>query len=204
MDAMDKIRKYNIRRALPDAKKTALLVIDMQKNFAWAAGDIVRAVRRIVDTCRKREIPVIFSRHGHQHPERDGGMIERWWGHLLEYGSDPWRFLDDIQPRPDETIIEKNRYSAFHGTDLDGRLRALGIEDLVITGVLTNCCCETTARDGFMLDYRIFFVADATAAADEELHTASLINLAYGFAHVISSEELENHLSGSHREPTSR
>ena len=195
MNAMEKVRKYNIRKALPDPKKSALLVIDMQKNFAWAANDIVSTILGLIDVSRAQGIPVVFSRHGHLHPDREGGMLELWWGHLLEYGSEAWRFLDEIQPLSGEVIIEKNRYSAFHATDLDERLRSQGIEDLIITGVLTNCCCETTARDGFIRDYRVFFLSDATAAADEELHAASLMNLAYGFAYVISSEELLRHLS---------
>ena len=68
--------------------------------------------------------------------------------------------------------------------------RSKEIRVIFITGVMTNCCCETTARDGFVRDYRVFFVSDATATTDKELHLASLKNLCYGFAHVLSTEEL--------------
>jgi nicotinamidase-related amidase len=63
----------------------------------------------------------------------------------------------------EDIIIDKNRYSAFWRTGLDEFLRSKNVEDVVIAGVLTNCCCETTARDAFMRDYRVFFVSDATA-----------------------------------------
>jgi isochorismate hydrolase len=92
-------------------------------------------------------------------------------------------------------LNEINRYSVFQGTDLEERLRSGEIEELIITGVMTNCCCETTARDAFVKDFRVFFVSDATATANDELHIASLKNLAYGFAHIISTEQLCRHLS---------
>jgi isochorismate hydrolase len=73
---------------------------------------------------------------------------------------------------------------------LDEWLHNNGVEDLIITGVLTNCCCETTARDAFVRDYRVFFVADATATVNEELHLSSLMNLAFGFAYIAQTQEL--------------
>ncbi len=98
-----------------------------------------------------------------------------------------------------EAILDKNRYSAFFGTDLDKRLRVEGVEDLLICGVMTNCCCETTARDAFVRDYRVFFVADATATANEELHLSSLKNLAYGFAYIVNTKHICQRFSYSQR-----
>ena len=121
-------------------------------------------------------------------------MLSKWWGDCIQYGSREWELIKGLAPLDKDDLIDKNRYSAFFGTELDERLRSRGIEELIITGVMTNCCCETTARDGFVRDYRIFFVSDATATADEELHLASLKNLAYGFAHVVSTEELCGHI----------
>jgi len=69
-------------------------------------------------------------------------------------------------------------------------LRDLGVQELIVTGVLTNCCCENTAREAFDLDYRVFFASDGTAAANEELHLSTLRNLAFGFAYVQSSDQL--------------
>jgi isochorismate hydrolase len=98
--------------------------------------------------------------------------------------------MPGFEPRKDDLLIDKNRYSAFFNTGLDETLRSEGIEELIITGVMTNCCCETTARDGFVRDYRIFFISDATATANDDLHIATLKNLAYAFAHVMNSGQM--------------
>ena len=74
-------------------------------------------------------------------------------------------------------------------------LRGMEVTDLVIVGVLTNCCCESTARDGFFRDFRVFFLADATAASEPEFHVASLKNLAYAFAYVTTTDAILTQLS---------
>ena len=69
-------------------------------------------------------------------------------------------------------------------------LRCLKVEDVVVAGVMTNLCCESTARDAYFRDYRIFVPADGTGTITEEMHLASLLNLAFGFAFVTTSDEL--------------
>lgn len=69
-------------------------------------------------------------------------------------------------------------------------LRCLGVSDVIITGVMTNLCCESTARDAYFRDYRVFFVMDGTGTVDEELHLATLKNLAFGFAYVTDTEQI--------------
>jgi len=187
---LTQIKDYNIRRAWPTPGKTALLVIDMQRYFNSVAQPIVNNVFSIIEFFRENKGKIFFTRHGHRDPETDGGMLARWWGDLILHGSEEWELIDVLPMQTGDTIIDKNRYSAFFGTDLDGLLKNAGIDDLIVTGVLTNCCCETTARDAFMRDYRVFFVADATAAPTEELHLASLKNLAYGFAYIVNTEDL--------------
>ncbi|MBN1636074.1 MAG: isochorismatase family protein, partial [Deltaproteobacteria bacterium] len=93
-----------------------------------------------------------------------------------------------------EIIIDKNRYSAFYETPLDEIFAENGVDEIIICGVLTNCCCETTARDAYVRDYRVFFVADATATINEDLHISSLKNLAYGFAHIVDTRVLCEYL----------
>jgi nicotinamidase-related amidase len=93
--------------------------------------------------------------------------------------------------------IPKKRYSAFFGTDLDKVLRSRGIRDLIISGVMTNLCCETTARDAFMKDYRVFFLIDGTATRRSELHLATLKNLGFGFAYLLTCDELIQKLKAS-------
>jgi len=86
--------------------------------------------------------------------------------------------------------VFKHRYSAFYNTDLETILRCLKVEDVVITGIMTNMCCESTARGAYYRDYRVFFPADGTGSVIEEMHVASLLNLAFGFASVTTCESL--------------
>jgi len=184
------IKDYAFRQAWPAIEKTALLVIDMQIFFSRLSQPIVGNVISLIDTCRAGNIEIFFTRHCHRNPRKDGGMLGKWWQDLILYGSVEWELINELTVYLRDTIVDKHRYSAFFNTDLDKDLKAHGVEDLVICGVMTNCCCETTARDAFVRDYRVFFVADATAAPNEELHVASLKNLAYGFAYIIDTKAL--------------
>jgi len=191
---LGKIKDYNIRQEMPTPDKTAMLVVDMQRYFKELSEPILKNVLSLIETCRKRGVSIIFTRHGHRDPSRDGGMLRQWWDELIIYGTKEWELIEELNPAEAEPIIDKNRYSAFFNTSLNDKLRSMEVEDLIISGVMTNCCCETTARDAFVRDYRVFFVADATATADEELHLASLKNLAYGFAYIVNTKDLCKHL----------
>jgi len=193
-DWLSLIADWNVRRALPAADRCALLVIDMQQHFRATAAGILDNLAGLVRICRQRGLPVFFTRHGHQDPAVDGGMLGVWWSDLIRRGSPQWELIPELAPVDPGSVIDKNRYSAFAGTDLEKRLKSAGVEDVIITGVLTNCCCETTAREAFVRDYRVFFVADATATVSRELHLASLKNLAFGFAYVVSTARLLQHL----------
>lgn len=194
-DYLNEINQYNIRQAWPKPGRCALLVIDMQQYFLSMATPILGNVLSIIETCRSKGVRIIFTRHGHKDVSEDGGMLAEWWGDLIEYGSKDWELIKSLEPPDTDGIIDKNRYSVFNGTGLDDSLKSRKIDELIITGVMTNCCCETTARDAFVRDYRVFFVSDATATVNDELHIASLKNLAFGFAHILSTEQLCHYLS---------
>ncbi len=187
-DDLSQIATYNIRKAKPTPDKTALLVIDMQKYFGTIAKPILAKVISLISACRRQGIKVLYTRHGHKR-KNDGSMLSKWWGELIMYGSEEWELIDGLNAAP-EDIIDKNRYNAFHETDLEQRLRDAGIEDIIISGVMTNCCVETTARSAFDHDYGVFIVADACAAANDELHMATLKNLAYGFAYIVDTKRM--------------
>ena len=194
-DYLNEINQYNIRRVWPKPDRCALLVIDMQQYFLSMAAPILGNVMSVIKACKSKGVKIIFSRHGHRDISKDGGMLKKWWGDLIDYGSKDWKLIDFLKPTGTDVIVDKNRYSVFQGTGLEERLKSGEIEELIITGVMTNCCCETTARDAFVKDFRVFFVSDATATVNDELHIASLKNLAYGFAHIISTEQLCGYLS---------
>lgn len=187
---LTEIDKYNVRTAKPDPALCALLIVDMQEYFRPIALSVADKVSHVLAACRSRSVPVFYTRHGHKDISVDGGMIYQWWGQSVTYGAGEWQIMQEVAPKERDTVLDKRRYSAFRGTGLDGILRDLGVTELIVTGVLTNCCCENTAREAFDLDYRVFFASDATAAANEELHLSSLRNLAFGFAYVLSSRQL--------------
>ena len=92
------------------------------------------------------------------------------------------------------SIIPATSYSALYNTDLETVLRCLKVEDVVVSGIMTNLCCESTARDAYYRDYRVFFPADGTGSVSEEMHMASLLNLAFGFAHVTTADAIAGQL----------
>jgi ureidoacrylate peracid hydrolase len=101
---------------------------------------------------------------------------------LLVYG---------VAPEPGDPLVTKHRYSAFINTDLDLILRAQGIKSLILTGVATNGCVESTARDGFMLDYYVVFVDDCSAtSAGPGPHAGTLANIGRGFGEVVKAADL--------------
>ena len=96
----------------------------------------------------------------------------------------------DVAPLPDEPVVVKHRYSAFINTRLDSILRTLKVENLIMTGVSTNVCVESTARHGYMLDYNIVFLADCTAAYSQEEHEGALYNMRSHFGVVATSDDV--------------
>ncbi|MHC4600586.1 MAG: isochorismatase family protein [Planctomycetota bacterium] len=195
-ELLKRVPEAGLRKAALASEKAALLVVDMQEHFRAMAEPILGGLVSLIRAFRERGRPVIYTQHGHEDPEKDGGRLGEWWGDLILKGSPDASLLPEIDRRPDETIVPKNRYSAFHGTDLEDRLRRSSISDLVVAGVMTNLCAETTARDAFVRDFRVFFLADGTATASEPLHTASLRNLAFGFAYVVTCKEVAKELRG--------
>jgi nicotinamidase-related amidase len=113
-------------------------------------------------------------------------VLGRWWTDLIIKGSDHAQLIPELKVREEDYIIPKSTYSAFHKTSLEEKLRSLEVTDLVIGGVMTNLCCETTARDAFIRDFRVFFLADGTSTISEDFYLATLKNLAYGFATLMS------------------
>lgn len=187
---LKELQPYRERKVAIDPKHAALLVVDMQSYFQQIARPILENIQNVIQFCRKKDIPIIFTQHGHTDPFSDGGVLREWWGELILCGTRDWEFIPEIKIDSKDTILPKNRYSAFYETQLESILQSKGIQELIISGVMTNLCCETTARDAFMRDYRVFFLIDGTATGKEEHHLATLKNLGYGFAILMTCEEL--------------
>ena len=188
-----------------EAKRTALLVIDMQNAFVApgapievpGARDIVPGINRLASELRRRGVPVIWVLHYNScdcngffdvfvKPENRARAAQ-----ALSAGSElqkPWRELDVA---PGDLKVAKNRYSALIGgaSDLGTLLRQRGIDTLLIAGTKTNVCCECTARDAMMLDYKVVLLCDCTAALSDDEHLATLENVIQQFGDVMTADQ---------------
>lgn len=110
----------------------------------------------------------------------------------LQRGTEGHALYPDLDVQPNDLMAEKTRYSAFiqGASDLDRRLRQREIDTLVVVGTLTNVCCESTARDAMMLNYKAILVSDANATLTDEEHNAALANVLVTFGDVLSTEEV--------------
>jgi len=192
---LKQIEPFNQHAMTLEPARSALLVIDMQEFFLDPASPsftcgglaILPNVRRLIDSFRLAGRPVIYTRHVHHPDHIDSGIMGWWWKGMCVEGTPESEVHHEIRPLPSEKVVIKHRYSAFYNTDLETILRVQGIEQLVITGVMSNMCCESTARDAYFRDYRVFFMADATGSITEEMQLATLLNVGFGFAYVTTT-----------------
>jgi ureidoacrylate peracid hydrolase len=199
---LDQIAPFNQHKMELNRDRSALLVIDMQRffldpdspTFTCGGMAVLPNVQRLIKAFRGIQRPVIFTQHVHHPQGFDAGIMGWWWQGMCREGTPESEVQDEIAPLPNEKVVLKHRYSAFYNTDLETVLRCLQVEDLVISGIMTNMCCESTARDAYYRDYRLFFLADATGSINEQMHLASLLNLAFGFAYVTRTKEILDQL----------
>ncbi len=186
---------------------SAVIVVDMQNDFCSPEGvvssrqgwrraqSIIPRLRDFLDKARDGQVRVIFVQTIHEEndlsgPERElrvrRGLRDR------PCMRDTWgsQFVDNLQPGDTDVVVQKKKYSAFVGTDFDTLLRNWGVRTLILTGVSTYTCVESTARDGFMKDYYIVLPKDLTAGYEEDLYEAGLRNIDERFGQVVSSEEI--------------
>ncbi|XVF01773.1 hypothetical protein REPUB_Repub04eG0118000 [Reevesia pubescens] len=170
----------------------------MQNYFSSVAKPILSNAITTINLCRQASIPVFFTRHCHKSPA-DYGMLGEWWENDLIFDGTPYSELIPEIGRLSEAdeVVEKNTYSAFQNTRLQEMLVGKGVEEVIITGVMTNLCCETTAREAFVKGFRVFFSTDATATSDLELLEATLKNMAYRFAYLVDCKRLQQGLFGN-------
>lgn len=190
-----------------DLKKIALINVDMQncfvENSPISAKDglvVLGRVNRLSDACRNASIPVIHTRFVLRADGSNMGILGKTAppvkSGILNRGSESSAFHSGLVIDSKDIILDKPRFGAFHGTDLDMILKSRGIDTVIISGIATNVCCETTAREAMVRDFQVFFLSDCTAAADmgdassEELQKASLATLGFLFAQVLTVDEM--------------
>jgi nicotinamidase-related amidase len=187
----------------------ALLVVDMQNGFCHPDGSFNRigmglegaqaAVRNAmvaITQARKAGIPVVFTRHLYRPGRADEGRsLIRNSPALagidgLAAGSWDADVVDELGCGPEDLMVDKVRFDAFQWTSLEPLLRGLGVGDLVICGVVTNICVETTVRSAFMRDYPVTLLADCCAVKTRRLHELSIEVLSsYALAQIASITE---------------
>lgn len=190
-----------------DPSKTALVVIDLQNGFLApgqpgelpAAREIVGNVNRIASALRSAGGHVVWVKHTHVDASADP------WSRFIDFSAAGWgRALNEalvpgleghelypaLQAAPEDETVLKTRFSALiqGSSDLHERLQARAIDTVIVTGTISNVCCESTARDAMMLNYKVFFVSDANAARTDAEHNATLANMMLWFADVRSAD----------------
>jgi nicotinamidase-related amidase len=203
---------------LIDPARSALVVVDVQQDFAGAGGAMARMgadlsgveavldnVESLIAAARVAGVCVAFARVLTS-PQTDSDALKNLNARKGlppsaldicregERGSDYYR----VSPLPGEIEVSKRLFSAFHGADLDRRLRERKVDTLILTGLTTNCCVDATARDAFHLNYNVFVVADATAAYGEETQRQALAALAQTCCLILETAEVQS----SWRRPT--
>lgn len=179
---------WSRNRPLPSLTQSAIVVLDLQQYFADplshafvpALEAVLDNILSLVQLFRQAGRPVIFTRHGSLPGQQS--MMSRWWNDELRRGEPRSELIPSLRHLEPDLLVDKAHYSALRETPLLDWLRDRKCNTLVICGVMTHLCCETTARDAFMCGLSPVVVADGCASTDEELHLGSLRGLAHGFA----------------------
>lgn len=188
---------------------TALMIIDMQNGFLDEKGSMaaigmphdallpaIEGCRRLIDSARAADVPVIYTRYVYLPDYSDGGLLPNEMlpamreVNALVKGTWDAEVIPDLAPLDGDIVIDKSRPSSFYGTQLEPVLTSLGVRNLVMAGVTTNVCVETTARDAGQRDYRVHVVSDASAEYEEARHDHALTTIGFIFGRVATVDEV--------------
>jgi ureidoacrylate peracid hydrolase len=188
--------------------KTALIAIDLQNGFMMKgvahalceqAIEIVPNVNRLAQTVRRTGGTVVWIQNAAtpetlqswsvrvdmDGPERTAKRFDS-----MAPGTKGYELWDGLDVKPDDLLVQKTRFSAFiqGASNLEALLHGRGIDTVIITGTVTNICCESTARDAMMRNFKTIMVTDANAAENDDLHNASLIAFYLKFGDIMPTD----------------
>jgi biuret amidohydrolase len=203
------IRKDNSALTI-DPIKTAILVIDMQEAFLRKdsrfvlkpASQTIPGINALIDSGRKLGMKVVFTRVHHDDIAR-GVYPLLFPDHfengipLLRKGTKLFQISRTVNLRKGDLVVDKPRYSAFYRTKLEKYLRRNHIDTIIVVGLATNVCCESTVRDAFFRDFRSIVISDLNSTYSPQLQRASLKTMSDCFAFVINSRQLRSLLVNS-------
>ena len=194
--------------------RMALVNVDLQKCFVDGplapanALVVVERVNRLAAACRLAGILVVHTSHVFRPDGSNSGVLREIAPEVFDN-----RWLDKGQPLaalhpalhvdPRDILLEKPRFGAFYHTDLELVLGGRGVDTIIISGIATNICCETTAREAMVRDFRVFFLSDATSgsalpgASAAEIQNATLATLGFLFAQVLTVDEMISKIEGA-------
>jgi ureidoacrylate peracid hydrolase len=224
-DVVERVVKRRGKRHSFDAidpARTALIVVDLQNAFMLpgvahalcdGAKDVVPNVNRLADTLRRAGGTVVWIRTTHSEkslqewshyyeelcaPEQKQRRID-----ALTPGSRGHAFWPELAIAAADLVVDKARYSAFiqGSSSLERQLRARSIDTVLITGCVTNVCCESTARDAMMLNFKTVMVSDGNAANNDQEHANSLVAFYLNFGDVQTTDEVIGHLRAPAQAP---
>lgn len=193
---------------------TALVLVDMQRCFVDGsspfaipgAEPLVQTLNSLAEKCRASGVVVIFTAHVIRPDHSNAGTLPKLVPDvaqgMIDDGNEEAALRDDLAIAPEDIVVGKPRFSAFAGTDLELILRTRGIETVVIGGVETHVCCESTARDASDRGFRVVFLSDGTACGpgpdgghSQDSQQASLSRIGFFFAEIASVAEIEKALA---------
>ncbi|MGY3203834.1 nicotinamidase-related amidase [Streptomyces sp. TE5632] len=187
-------------------KNTALLVIDMQNDFVLEGYPMevpmarrrIPEMQKVIAGCREAGIPVIYTQHVLLDTFDVSPLESTYNPALLTAGMRGGTFgaqvVDALAPEPEDVVVQKHRYDAFHNTRLESVLAGISglrqVDTVIIIGTLTEVCCDSTARGAYMRDFKVAFVADATGARSDAAQKATEDTMGTFFGRVLKSGEL--------------
>lgn len=211
-----------------DLEETALIVIDMQNAYLSKGGyldlvgfdvsaspRVIEAVRAVIDSARAAGVTIIYMQNGFDPEQKEAGPATApiyhksnplkymranpgHRGKLITKGTWDYAFVERLTPRPDDIVIHKSRYSSFAGTNLESVLRGRRLCNLLIVGVNTNVCVESTVRDAYHKEFFPIMVADATLQAGEQhIFDATVFNVERFLGWVVSTGDVCQALDAS-------
>ncbi len=187
--------------------KIALVNVDMQNCFvenspiaAPGGVEVLGRINRLIEACRANGVVIIHTAHvvrpdgsnigvmGEIIPPVNDGVINK--------GAPSAALHDGLDFQDGDIVLDKPRFGSFHGTDLELILRSQGIDTIIVTGICTNVCCETTAREANVRDFHVFFLSDGTATfgigdlSADDIQAATCATLGFAFAQVLTIDEM--------------
>ncbi len=193
--------QFDLHKDRLEINKSALLILDMQEfflnnkshAFIPSAQAIINPIKSLANLFINNNLPIIRTKH--INTKANAKQMDFWWRDILTEDSEFSQLVTEFDI-PQAELILKSQYDAFYKTNLNELLQKSKIEQVIITGVMTHLCCETTARSAFVRGYNVFFPIDGTATYNEEFHFATLTNLAHGFANITLTKNLIQAFNG--------